>query len=496
MHDINCQGPIHIVTGDLRHWFHQLPLDTEFIRSHFGIVMQGHPGEPNFSGAWRSLPMGFNWAPYAAQGAAWCFLSHREPNQEPIMDEEAFTYSHLPTFVPLIHNGQQVGFVTVFYDNYLIVTHDRSAAQAAHNRLQQNAATLKIQLKCHEFFEASVLQKREVSYLGVQFSLKKIRSSGAVQFRWRHDTDRFVRYQQCFEGMLSAEMVSTRRIAEAVGRVVYHELMALRPLTSVSPIINLLREAVKRRNATGSSWDDEIIEADVNFKKLIKTFWSEAAPNPWCALAVRSSPSSTIHCASDSSDAHWGFCTLAVTGRQVTTPIALHYDWPEGLASCHIYVKECLAAIKALMHLSAMHGPGTHFVIGIDNTAAASALSRLYSPNLLVTSHMTSLYELMKSKCHTFSVGGLRSEDNAADPFSRKLDVCPRDLAARCFDILSTRHERGFLINRYDYLAAPSNPEGNERHPAGEDGAEAVWEDLNPELESLIAESQNEYVHL
>ena len=92
-------------------------------------------------------------------------------------------------------------------------------------------------------------------------------------------------------------------------------------------------------------------------------------------------------------------------------------------------------------------------IIGIDNSAAAFAVRKLYSTNELVNSYLRSLHRSMtKTKC-TVEVLDVRSEQNAADIPSRPRRRWSRAyrmaLEKKCFDCLKdAMHGNGGLAKR------------------------------------------------
>jgi hypothetical protein len=56
-------------TADIRHWFHQIPVEEEVSR-YFGVCM----GEDWFE--WRALPMGWSYSPFICQCMAWTAILH------------------------------------------------------------------------------------------------------------------------------------------------------------------------------------------------------------------------------------------------------------------------------------------------------------------------------------------------------------------------------------------------------------------------------------
>ena len=120
---------MEVVIGDYRHWFHQIQAPTELQRL-FGLKV----GAQIYR--WLMLPMGWGWSPYFAQVCAWATLAFRTKEEESILMEECFKEGELlPTFV----RTRCGGFVTVYYDNFIVVTPSPREADDLHKRWRVNA---------------------------------------------------------------------------------------------------------------------------------------------------------------------------------------------------------------------------------------------------------------------------------------------------------------------------------------------------------------------
>ena len=150
-----------VVMGDFRHWFHQLPAPI-WLQRLFGMKYK----KTFYS--WRTLPMGWSWSPVCAQAAAWGFLAYREGTESRLLNEEALQGGmSLPRWVGT-PNG---GWVTVYYDNFLIVTPKEEEAAAWSARITTNAQRLHVVIKPGSFAVLSDDEVRQTgfTYLGVHF---------------------------------------------------------------------------------------------------------------------------------------------------------------------------------------------------------------------------------------------------------------------------------------------------------------------------------------
>lgn len=76
LHECRSMGRCHMLTADIRHWFHLIPIPNR-LKVWFGLKLKGDAD--NY--VWNTLPMGFSWSPRIAQLFAWATLLHTEPGQ-------------------------------------------------------------------------------------------------------------------------------------------------------------------------------------------------------------------------------------------------------------------------------------------------------------------------------------------------------------------------------------------------------------------------------
>lgn len=93
---VNSRRKMYVVSGDLRHWFHQLRA-PDWLRDYLGIHIRGGRYYK-----WNTIPMGLKHSPWCAQSIAWCLLACRRLNQQPFLNEQDFQEDQLPTFVTTV----------------------------------------------------------------------------------------------------------------------------------------------------------------------------------------------------------------------------------------------------------------------------------------------------------------------------------------------------------------------------------------------------------
>ena len=154
---------VYAHSGDLRHWFHQLPLPTKW-HPFFGLRL----GRQDFT--WCVLPMGWAYSPYVAQCYALMLLCGRHETQKSIFEESVLKDGHSgpPKFLEVRHKGKRVALALVYYDNFLILTSQEDLHVELRARVSMNKTRFNMRLKEEDI---SVLQdgSGEVEFLGVIF---------------------------------------------------------------------------------------------------------------------------------------------------------------------------------------------------------------------------------------------------------------------------------------------------------------------------------------
>ena len=117
-------------------------------------------------------------------------------------------------------------------------------------------------------------------------------------------------------------------------------------------------------------------------------------------------------------------------------PPTQDFRWSER----HIYLKELRAAIDFLGEISDRY-PDSVLDLGIDNTAAMAAKKNMYSGCYEACQWLDGFYVKLQGNRCTVNAWGVRSEDNASDPASRRcydqtasIRTCKdKELALRCW---------------------------------------------------------------
>jgi hypothetical protein len=429
-------GPAEVLVADIRHWFHQIPLN-ESVSQHFCV------GSGGSWFRWRTLPMGFSWAPYVAQSLAWCLLLFCPDNATwPFKLDRQTMLNQPPSYLRLNCGG----FITVFYDNIIAFGSRHNIALLDRrwfgcSRTKGTFAHFGVTMKecfCSTRERAENLSpKLEFTYLGVDFmrTRKCIRDGRDVfHLQWRQNKPKLERWLANCDGILrsSPENQATRRqIARVCGRFLWRFGLTRLPLCELSDIIAIIRKV-----ATGSGWDDKA-ELSAEQYETIRTNLDILRANAWLDYALEPHREVITAC-SDSSQRSWGYVVYTDSGV-----IERGFQWSNSdFLDEHIFLKELIAACRTITHCINMNqGRPTEVRIGIDNSAAGHAIRHMHSSNVHAEVQLKKLWKTLtesKSTVHTIT---LLSEQNAADAASRgrrasdeQLRNCARILAKAQLD--------------------------------------------------------------
>jgi hypothetical protein len=384
---------------DLRHWFHQIPVD-DALQRWFGLRCKDADGKER-SWTWTALPMGWSWSPAVAQSLAWMIWLLREPGQnslfktEPLEEEGA----GLPTWVS---SASGFSHVTTYYDNLICVSRSKQEIERIAKRVKSNAEALNAFIKDGTFTIQDV-RVEDVTILGMTCR----RTTDGLEVRPK-------KHKAWTEEKLPDTPESCRYWARFIGRLVFTASLRSQRITDTTLGIAAVRLAREVGQAAGQHGWDSMIQCPSQLRKIWARLALEIAGClPSEEVAGEGAPAPDVVMASDSSQEGWCFCILQ--GRRlVFEKKGLWKDTPQ--ASDHIFFKELYAALYGLIGLKALF-PGQRAHLVGDNSAVCWVLRRGVSKCLkaqnLLDEHRITLRE----------AGGpislVVSNDNPADPDSR-----------------------------------------------------------------------------
>jgi hypothetical protein len=444
-------GNISIITGDWRHWFHQIPL-AHATSLFFGIATTSK------SWRWATLPMGHSWSPWVAQALAWCALTYKEEQEDDLFETSIEDLEQAPQFLRLRGGG----LCTVYYDNFIAIGPPR-VIDLLKARWERNFRLFNIAVKdCILHFTGKALRSRSVTFLGAEIQLRRKRdragSEQLVDMVWRLSEEKIGKWHDTPNIIL--EPSTPRRIARAIGRLMWRHCLTTTPLCRIASVISILREAARMSRTIG--WDAAWNISGEQQKTLL-TEWKKLTENEWLQHPCIEDPDHEVVCCSDSSDHKWGYAVYDKTGAVSEWE---SFAWLTSEEREHIFVKETVAAALTIQKIVQKdRRPGLHVIMGIDNTAAAAAVRRQYSSNEIVMPLLENLADLLRQQKVLLTIIGLRSQDNPADGPSR--GTAPEEgHVTRGWEAI-VMGVNGQRKERYDHTSAPTPCTGHLRHDEG-----------------------------
>ena len=380
--------PMWIVYGDIRHFFHAIPIGAS-IGNFFGILLKQQAYR------WSRLPMGWSHSPVTAQAIAWLLISFRFEHEESMLDETVFRGAQLPTFVQL----GRYGWCCITYDNYVCVVNDVTIASSFHVRIARNANYFGLQLKEHDMRTSRRMRESDepVILLGVQVCTIKRRFG----IRWRVNPKKL---------KMQNAILTRRDAARVVGRCLYRKYIMLLPLVLASGALELIAILRKVAESKGESWDARH-HLDEDQVRLLRVELQELMVNEWITVEHGREPTETIYVVSDASLEGHGYVVLRKDGAMVHQHMS---RWNAEMSKLHIFFLELRSAIEAQQWIRESM-PSAVIYHAIDNSAARQVLEHGYSSTLVGNKWLKS--HLGGGLLHVRYVP-IASADNAADELS------------------------------------------------------------------------------
>ena len=446
-------GTFCLLLADFRHFFHTIPV-SEALSLYFGVACDMGDGEGLKAFRWATLPMGWRHSPWVASSVGWGAILYHEDD-----DEELFLVppglKQLPTFIE-IKGG---GFITLYYDNLLVCSLDPNILERIENRLRRNFSPpseekgkggFNIPLGYMTSYSHKALRSihgKRPQYLGVNMwlSAKAGRDRDKPAFMW-HQGEKIEKWKLLRP--VWADIFSARNLASYIGKILWRHSITLRPLCALSPVIAILRRLATHRQATCSTWDDVNFALTPEESQVLTLHWDLVLTNKEHTGVVNEYDRVRVFLASDACDHSWGYLVFNEDGAK---DFEKGHKFNNGLRARHIFIKELCAAIFAIRYILATKPKGVDIHIGVDNTAAASALRNLYSGNVMACELLDKLAVELTEHGAQLNVWGLRSEDNASDPVSRG-KVATDEEVANCYKILLAQEKGHRLSVPEDYL--------------------------------------------
>ena len=365
-HMVETHGEnVGLYLADFRHYFHQIPVNAEISR-FFGVKCG------NFAYIWRSLAMGFSWAPFIAQALGIGLLA--EATRE-FAVRDYMKDSGIPRYLDLRHNKlNATARVYLTYDNVAVISSCTQFTQLLQQRIVRRLKQSRIVIKEEERIDSLLLDARsDVSgnHLGAQYASRDgvtlIRIAPDTVGRWTSSVGKFSSLDAC--GPIA---LTRRQLARVCGVIIHSQRIRQHEIHDNQPLLSAIRSIYPLEGG----WEAETTCDSGISRQLalaLKNEWS-----PICGYKQHTAqPEAVI--ASDACGTGVGYIIHTKNGsRTFSSPTMFpKVDNPNQF----IFVKEVLAATLALEAAGARGIKSA--VLLIDNSAGASAIRNGFSNNPL-----------------------------------------------------------------------------------------------------------------
>jgi len=403
---------LNLVTCDLRHFFHQLPLHEQ-IQKFFGLRLDKRERgcEEALWYRYLVLPMGWSWSPFISQCTTFTVLAAMN-----FFDANPTLATTPPRFLKRTVNGKVVAVAFVLYDNILVGTSTPELALLASKRLQDQLHWHSVTEKFLKVASETELTAEDWSaenaehgavHLGVQLGVTK-----TGQRRWRHIPEKLAVWETA--GKTVGNIMKIRDVARLVGIAVWDATVRGEGLIELRKILQIA--SMLGRYASQNTWSSSRDMSEEEQFILGSTI-NNILLNQERVHRKQVIFPSTIYLASDTSDAGWGWLQLKIDeegANRAIDPVSMEFVGKD--RELHIFIKELKAAVWCLKLSTQRYGNTLGFCIVTDNTAVAAVLRRGFSTSGLANSLLTELPHWLFSQLRVVTVP---SAKNPADAPSR-----------------------------------------------------------------------------
>lgn len=388
-------SPVHVVSLDLRHWFHQLPLPRRY-RRMFRLHFHGRVCTP------ISLPMGWTLAPAGAQAATLAMLltmpGGRWQKDLKIHVEvlESMTADGImPAYIPLRDGGR----VFVCLDNVLVVTSDAHCAQQWKTHIARSAAEFDITIK-----EAADGTSDAIRLQTLSPGSDETLIFNGIEFRYAGCR---VHLREGDAGPLPRTF-SHRQLSGYLGKILWHIRVCSLPLfgETVQPFMQMYRDTAPQLH---EDWD-AAVALSAGQQATLATWWDSRNAGKLAAYPVRSR--------ADLSRPTTLAVDAASSGALACVYFEPDFDYyifrPDASAGGHIAIMELEALVLGIKHAP----PDTSCFFALsDSMNVVHWVTKGYARNAAANSLLQQLAELLDARY--LGLEYVKSELNAADGPSR-----------------------------------------------------------------------------
>ena len=410
---IKSYGPgVHVGSADIRHFFWQISL-PEPDREFFSTQIAGRTYE------WTALPMGWSWSPWVAQGTASLAVYGMAKRLRarvvpgPGTDESPAPYYHI-----VDEAGNRTATVVIWYDNFLVLTHDGKTRSIVIRQLNNAMNELRLQWKLDRTTNKPwALTVGCGEYIGVQFRWH----DGA--FEWSHIDGNPAEWAADAPPDALAQEVGLPRLASILG-VMVHDA-AVRISRGHDPHIHSIMSRAGTAYATlpKAEWPSHVVTLTIEELAALRDAWRQVLRNDWQTFEPRES---AVVVASDATASKSAMVFLGnVEGDPRGRPLPVVHEGT--------YEQTDINRIEALVAIDSIEWAarqpetpdGALIIAVVDNTSAVAWLNGRGAPDRVVHDAKVRMAETLAKRSQAFVVRWVDTKSQPADEPSRNRPVCP-----------------------------------------------------------------------
>ena len=304
------------------------------------------------------------------------------------------------------------GFVSVLYDNFIMIGEDESTIREVYARLLRNLRKFWIIVKegTEHFFtnddmRVTPIAKRERDaapmtrtltelideqitstatlpiHVGIQIGLIQ---RGRLNLAWRVAPKRVLQWYQTTPAW-DGKPWTARQLAQTVGRIIWSHSLSLTPLYHIESILEIAKMLGKFVGSNYKRWNDTLEPSlPPNLALELERQWLDMMTNAWRQAPYVDAHAQQVYLFTDASDSGWGYVLTTADGIILDWNA---FEWNQGAKQWHIFIKEVAAAVWSLQ-ICSQKNSNLVFTVFMDNVAAEHAVGRGFSSNSLATSLM------------------------------------------------------------------------------------------------------------
>lgn len=416
-------SPLYIIELDLRNYFYQMGIGAH-IQAFFCILCKAGGKWAFF--ALQVLCMGWKWSPFLSQCISFLLILFKFPNEEDLFEHVIDPLSEAPPSVIFFPSG----FVTIIYDNYLILTTDCTLRDKIQKRIIRNMEWFCIKEK---YINTSV---NEFSYNGME--VRKTRHL----LEWRTCSKTFENWvARCNDDNLKKTGANLAALQNTLVAHVTGRQGSLRPharlFATTGKVFRWL--ASQPRKMWKRPLKDSVLNNE-HFSTLRQSIASTLT-NEWCTFTKTPIPNIFSVIVVDATPIGLGITFIDIKTER------LLYEKHIDIDNTDIATAESVAINTGLKTYKAMFGLPLYglLILGSDSTPAGRAFAKGWSGVEDIDTQIAMFDEIKEDRI--FMIVDLPTQENVADEASRDLPCTEEKLKATV-----TRIKKAIRIRRKGLL--------------------------------------------